>query len=361
MKAALHVGVDSSLLIEEVTLREPGPGEVVVEMNAVAVCVTDVLATEGLTLVPPPFITGHAGTGIVRAVGPGVTRTRTGDRIATAGSAECNLCYPCLQGTPSSCDEIFGGMVPPREVGVRSDGNAVYVDGGVGALAEFMVLRESGIVTIDADISIEQASVLGCGVISGLGAVFNVAGVQRGWSVAIVGCGHLGLWMVQAARVAGARTIIAIEWDPARRSLAADLGATHLVDPADGDPVQQVKELTGGRGVDAALEAGGTTLAAEQAFAMARGGGVVVPTSMAQPTDSITLNALDFGVGAKRISSSQTGGGHLKRDIPLYAAMLENGTIDSTHIISKTFTLDDVNAAFSAARNKEVITGVVRF
>ncbi|MET8427616.1 zinc-binding dehydrogenase [Nocardia sp. NPDC004860] len=360
MRAALHTGAGAPLTIEKIDLREPGPGEVVVDLEAAAVCVTDVLATEGLTLVPPPFVTGHSGTGTVTVVGPGVTRTRVGDRIVTAGSAECGVCYPCVQGTPSACDDIFGGMVPPRAVATRASGEPVHVDGGVGVFAEQMVLRESGIVTITDALHAEHAALLGCGVLSGLGAVFTVANVRRGSAVAVVGCGHLGLWMVQGARLAGAATIIAVEYDRRRRSLAGELGATHVVDPADGDPIAHVRELTGGRGVDFAFEAGGSTSASEQAFAMARAGGVVVTTSMAQITDLVTLNALDFGVGAKRISSSQSGGGYLKRDIPLFESLLARGDVTAAPIVSATYSLDDINVAFAAARDKEVITGVIR-
>ncbi|QQM55593.1 zinc-binding dehydrogenase [Rhodococcus pyridinivorans] len=351
--------MDTPLVIEQVDLREPGPGEVLVDLSAAAVCITDVLATQGLTMVPPPFITGHSGTGTVIAVGPGVTRTRVGDRIATAGSAECGHCNPCLHGIPAACDDIYGGMVPPRSVGIWGSGQQVHVDGGVGVFAEQMVLRESGIVTITDSLDAATASLLGCGVVSGLGAVLNVGQVRRGSTVAIVGCGHLGLWMVQGARIAGAATIIAIEPDERRRALAVDLGATHVIDPNADDVIAHVRDLTGGRGADYTFEAAGNPQASAQAVALACGGGTVVTTSMAQPDDNVILPALDFGVGAKRILSSQTGGGHLKRDIPLYESLLARGEVSATPIVSATYPLDEINTAFAAARNKEVITGVI--
>ncbi len=361
MKAAVHQGIGEPLKIEELDVRGPGPGEILVEMRAAAVCVTDVLATKGVTLVPTPFVSGHSGTGIVREIGPGVTRFSPGQRIATAGSCECGICYPCVQGTPSACDEIAGGMLTPRVIGYRDGGEAVYADGGVGVFAEHTVLREHCAVAFDADIDDDHAALLGCGVIGGLGAVLNVGRVPRGSTVAIVGCGHLGLWMVQAAVLAGAGTIIAVEHNASRRAVAAELGATHLVDPAAGDSTEQVRDLSGGRGADVALEAGGTVDGIEQAFSMTRGGGVTVTTSMAYPSDQVRFGALDVGVAAKTIVSSQSGGGFLRRDIPLYARLLERGDISASKLVSQRFGLADINAAFAAADAQHVLSGVICF
>ncbi|OZC59752.1 hypothetical protein CH267_06545 [Rhodococcus sp. 06-621-2] len=361
MKAAIHEHIGRPLSVEEVALREPGPGEVVIEMRAAAVCITDVIATDGITMVPTPFIPGHAGTGVVIAVGPGVERTPVGSRVSTAGSAQCGVCYPCVHDTPSSCEDIFGGMVPPREVATRQDGTPVNADGGVGVFAERMVIRESGLAIIDSTITDAQAALLGCGVISGVGAVVNIAQVRPGATVAVVGCGHLGLWIIQAAALVGAKRIIAVETDHERRALALELGATHAVNPTDGDPVAQVADLTGGRGADYSFEAGGTTRGSRQAVAMARGGGIVVTTSMAHPTGKIELDALDFGVSGKHIRSSQSGGGNLKRDIPAFANLVETGRLATDSIISRTFALGEVNDALDAARHRKVITGVIDF
>jgi S-(hydroxymethyl)glutathione dehydrogenase/alcohol dehydrogenase len=225
--------------------------------------------------------------------------------------------------------------------------------------AQANVFRESQIVPIDSDLPAEHLCLLGCGITSGLGAVFNVAEVAPGSSVAILGCGHLGLWMVQAARVAGAAPIIAVEPIAQRRAVAAELGATHVVDPADGDPVEQVRALTEGRGPDYTLEAAGSTLAMEQAVAMVRGAGTMVATGMERPDSTVTLSAIDFAISGKRMLSSQTGGSHIRRDVPRFTGMLERGEIDAAPIVTRLFGLDEINDAVAAARAREVLTGVI--
>ncbi|MFI1032860.1 zinc-binding dehydrogenase [Streptomyces sp. NPDC020951] len=360
-RAALCVAHGEPLTVENIDTRRPGPGEVIVDMDAAAVCITDIMSLGGMTFAPPPYIPGHSGSGVVSAVGPGVRHVNVGDRVAATGTAECGLCYACLRGTPSACEDIGAGMFTPFHVATRSDGNAVTADLGCGVFAERMLLRESVLAVYDADITPVQAATLGCGIVSGLGAVFNVARVVPGATVAVVGCGHLGLWIIQAATLAGAERIIAVEPDEHRRSLATAVGATHVVGPGAGDPVAQVKDLTGGRGVDYALEAGGTVEGTVQAYEMTRGAGVLVTTSMARPEDRVTFGALDIGVSAKEIRSSQSGGGRIKRDVPRYARLLERGVISTEHIITQVFKLDEVNAAIEAAEQRKVITGVVTF
>ena len=174
-------------------------------------------------------------------------------------------------------------------------------------------------------LSDEHLSLLGCGVTAGVGAVLNLAEVQAGASVAVVGCGALGLWMIQGARVAGATTIVAVEPRAERRELARAVGATHALDPADGDPVAAVKALTGGRGADYVLEAAGPPEAMAQALAMTRPAGTMVPAGWETLSSTVTLPAVDFAVGGKRIQSCQYGGAHIRRDIPRFAGMLEAG------------------------------------
>jgi S-(hydroxymethyl)glutathione dehydrogenase / alcohol dehydrogenase len=359
MRAAICPDLHEPLVVEEVELRGPGEHEVVVRIDATAVCITDALAIEGFTLVDRPFINGHAAAGVVEAAGRATSRLRVGERVVVIGSTECGRCFYCAHGAPAACEEIFGGMIPPRAVARRADGSAVHADGGIGTFAERMVYRESHVVAVDTDLPSEHLCLLGCGVTSGLGAVFNIAGVRPGSSVAILGCGHLGLWMVQAARAAGAAQIIAVEPLAQRRALAGELGATDLVDPADGDPVAQVKELTAGRGADFALEAAGAVAAMEQGFLMTRPGGVFVPTGVETMTATVTLPAVEFALAAREIRGSQTGGSHILRDIPRFARMLELGEVDAGPIISRSWTLDEVNEALAAARAREVLTGVI--
>jgi S-(hydroxymethyl)glutathione dehydrogenase/alcohol dehydrogenase len=174
-----------------------------------------------------------------------------------------------------------------------------------------------------------------------------------------VGSGALGLWMIQGARVAGAATIIAVEPRAERRELAREVGATDVVDPADGDPIAQVKELTGGRGADHVLEAAGPPEAMAQALAMTRPAGTMVPSGWETLSSTVTLPAVDFAISGKRIQSCQYGGAHIRRDIPRFAAMMAAGLLDAEPLISRRFGLDDANAALTAALDRELVTGVL--
>jgi len=276
-----------------------------------------------------------------------------------AGTPECGECFWCVRDRPDQCAEMLGGMFPPRVVATRADGTEVHADGGVGAFAERMVVRDIGVVAVDADLSDEHLSLLGCGVTSGVGAVLNLAEVQPGASVAVVGSGALGLWMIQGARVAGAATIIAVEPRAERRELAQAVGATHVVDPGDGDAVAAVKELTEGRGADCVLEAAGPPEAMAQALAMTRPAGTMVPAGWETLASTVTLPAVDFAISGKRIQSCQFGGAHIRRDVPRFAAMMAAGLLHAEPLIGRRFGLDEADDALAAAATREIVTGVI--
>jgi len=359
VRAALLTALNEPLVVEEVELLPLEPDEVIVRTTATAVCITDVLSGQGHVAAQPPSLLGHAGAGIVEEVGANVRHVAPGRRVVVCGTPECGVCYWCVRNQPAMCAELFAGMFPPRYVARRENGDLVAADGGIGTFAERLKLREIGVVAVDSNLADEHLCLLGCGAMSGLGAVLNIARVEPGSSVAVVGTGHLGLWMVQAARAASAGRILAVEPRAERRAIAGELGATDLVDPADGDPVEQVKELTEGRGADYVFEAAGPPQAMQEAFAMTRPAGTFVPAGWTTLSATVTLSAVDFAIGARRILSCQYGGATIHRDVPRFARMMEEGVVEASPIVSRLFPLEEINEAFRAADAREVLTGVV--
>ena len=357
MRAALLLELGRPLQVEEVELLEPDAHDAIVALGASSVCLTDVLSAQGHVMAEPPTLLGHAAAGVVEEVGSHVSRVEVGDRVVVCGTPECGDCYWCVRDQPAFCEQLSAGA--SRHVARRRDGELVHADGGIGTFAERLRLREIGLVPLRTDLPDEHLSMLGCGAMSGLGAVLSLAEVQAGSSMAVVGCGHLGLWMIQGGVAAAAEQIIAVETRAERLKMARRLGATHLVDPADGDPVEQVRELTGGRGADYVFEAAGPPEAMQEAFAMTRHAGTFVPTGWTTLQATVTFNAVEFAIGARRIIGCQYGGARIRRDIPRFAGLMEDGLVDAAPILSRRFSLEEINDAFTAAQEREVLTGVV--
>jgi S-(hydroxymethyl)glutathione dehydrogenase/alcohol dehydrogenase len=356
MKAVLGTGAPGPV-VGEISLNNPGAGEVLVEIEASAVCTSELFSFgPGLGISPQPAVVGHSASGRVLEAGPGVKRLRVGDRVAVCSTLQCGACWFCEHGSPDSCVDVYGQS--RRIVGMDGDGRPVAADLGIGAHAERMLYTESALVAVESDLPPEPLALLGCGILSGVGAVLEVAMVTPGQSVAVIGTGPLGLWMIQGARVAGAETIIAIDPIPERREIALKLGATHALDASD-DIVAQVKELTDGRGVDVGLEAAGSTKAMEQSFAMTRSSGVVVPTGIEGMTATVTLNGIEYAIGGRQIRSSQGGGGNIIVDVPKYAQLLNDGLLRYAPYITGTYGIDDVAAAYEAVRDRTGLTNII--
>jgi S-(hydroxymethyl)glutathione dehydrogenase/alcohol dehydrogenase len=222
-----------------------------------------------------------------------------------------------------------------------------------------MNVTANQVLPVETDLPDEWLSLLGCGITTGLGAVFNVARVQAGSSVAIVGLGHLGQWMVQAARLAAARTIIAIDPIGYRRELAGTLGATDVVDPAAGDPVEKVKGLTSGRGADYVLEAATLASAQTQAVLMSRRAGTVVLTSVERGDATVTFPQVAIAVQSRAILSAQNGNVRMRHDLPRFVRMLEDGLVTAEPIITSRYSLDEINEALHASAEKRDLSGVI--
>lgn len=357
MRAAVFVGVNEPLSIEDVEPSPPGPRDVVVQIGASGVCHSDLSIVNGYVPMGPGVVLGHEGTGRVVEVGAEVTRVKPGDRVVASFVPACGTCWFCLQGQSELCDLEIETMLATR--GARGDGSPYVCMTGLGTFAEAMTVHEASVVRIESDVPDEQLALIGCGVTTGVGAALNTARVRPGSSVAVIGCGGVGQAVVQGARIAGAARIIAVDPVELKRKTAEQFGATDAVDPAAGDPVAQVQALTGGRGVDYAFEVLGRPETIEQAWGMARRGGEAIVVGMAPVTAQISLPAFGIFYEEKTLKGSKYGSSQVRRDFQRFVDLIESGRLDTSAMVSRTIALDEVNEAFRAMEAGEVIRSVI--
>jgi S-(hydroxymethyl)glutathione dehydrogenase/alcohol dehydrogenase len=359
MRAALMVAAKEPFVVEDIAYHAPAKGRVLVRTGASPFCSTDCVNWRGELFKIPPTVLGHASMGYVEEVGEGVDNVKVGERVIVPGTSECNECFYCAIGRPDQCSETFdrGGIWP--HVADRSNGDPVNAAGNVGGYAEVMNVTANQVWAIESDLPDEVLGCMGCGITTGLGSVFHVAKVQPGQSVAIVGLGHLGLWMTQAAKVAGARKIIAVDPIGYRRELAGTLGATHVVDPSAEDPVAAVQALTEGRGADVVMEAATVTPAVRDAVLMSRRAGTVVLSSVESGTAEVTLPQVAIAVQSRAIISTQNGNVRMRADIPRFARLIEDGLVTADPIVTTKYALDDINDALHASDEKRDLSGVI--
>jgi Zn-dependent alcohol dehydrogenase len=359
MRAALLDAFREPFVVEDIDYLDPAPGRVLVRTGASPFCSTDCVNWRGELGKIPPTILGHASMGEVIEVGAAVSHIRVGQRVIVPGTSECGVCFYCSIGRPDQCSETFDreGIWP--HVANRSDGQPVSAAGNVGGYAEVMNVTANQVFPVETDLPDEWLSLLGCGITTGLGAVFNVAKVQAGSSIAVVGLGHLGQWMVQAAKLAAARRIIAVDPIAERRELAGTLGATDLVDPATEDAIAQVRHLTEGRGADFVLEAATLASAQTEAILMSRRAGTVVLTSVERADATVTVPQVAIAVQSRAILSAQNGNVRMRQDLPRFIRMLEDGWITAEPIVTRRYSLDEINDALHASAEKRDLSGVI--
>jgi Zn-dependent alcohol dehydrogenase len=359
VRAALLSAIKEPLVVEDIDYLDPTAGRVLIRTGASPFCSTDCINWRGELGKIPPTILGHASMGEVVEVGPEVAHLEVGQRVIVPGTSECGVCFYCSIGRPDQCSETFdrAGIWP--HVANRRNGQPVSAAGNVGGYAEIMNVTANQVFPVESDLPDEWLSLLGCGITTGLGAVFNVAKVQPGSNVAIVGLGHLGQWMVQAARLASAGRIIAVDPIAARRELAGTLGATDLVDPGAEDPVEQVKALTAGRGADYVLEAATLASAQTQAVLMSRRAGTVVLTSIERGDATVTFPQVAIAVHSRAILSAQNGNVRMRHDLPRFIQMMEDGRVTAEPIITSRYSLDEINDALHASDEKRDLSGVI--
>lgn len=357
MRAGVWTGVDEPLSVEDVTPLPTGGNDVVVRVDASGVCHSDHAVLHGMLPYAAPSILGHEVAGTVVETGADVTRVAVGDRVVTAGLPACGRCFMCVQGQPYLCEATFDVAGVPRAR--RADGAEIGVFAGLGGFAEQMTVDERSVVPVRSDLPAEQLALIGCAITTGVGSVFNTARLPPGASVSVVGLGGIGQSIVQGARIAGAARIFAVDPVASKRAAAARHGATDLIDPADGDPVDQIRARTEGRGTDHAFEAVGHPGPMMTAYRCARRGGVVTLVGMPPVDSSLTFNGLELFLDAKEIRVSNLGSAQILRDFPRLVALAETGRLDLGSMVTRRIALDDVNDAFRAMDAGEEIRTVI--
>ncbi len=359
MKAAIFHGPQQELTIEDIEVDEPRGREVLVKTAYSGVCHSDLHFVDGLYAFPAPAILGHEAAGIVEAVGPDVTDFALGDHVIACLSVFCGNCDFCLTGQTHLCQSPAvkrGKGEPPK---YTWQGNEVAQFANLSSYAEKMLVYENALVTIGDDMPLDAAALIGCGVTTGVGAALNTAKVEPGSTVAVFGCGGVGLSAIQGARIAGARQIIAVDTVESKLATARELGATHSVDASSGDPVQAIKDLTGG-GADYTFEAIGLKIAAEQCFEAIRRGGTATIIGMIPQGQKVELDGPSF-LQEKKIQGSSMGSNRFRVDMPKYIDFYKQGRLKLDEMITRTGTLEDVNEAFRAMKAGEVARTVLKF
>jgi len=357
MRAAVLTAYNEPLEIEDLSAPNLGPHDVRIQIEASGVCHSDLTFQKGGVPFPPPVILGHEGSGTVLQVGDAVSRVKVGDRIISSFTPQCGNCWFCLHDKTNLCQGVGELMFAPR--GMRADGTALPGITGLGTFADEMVIHETQAVPIQTDLPAEQLALIGCGVTTGVGAALNTAGITPGDSVAIIGGGGVGQSVVQGARIAGAGRIFIIDPVEMKRKTAEVNGATDLIDPSAGDPIQQVKDATGGRGADVVLEVVGLPETILQAFQTARAGGTVVVVGMPRADAMITMPAFPLFSDEKNLKGCMYGSSQNRRDFQRYVDLVETGRLNVADMVSRRIKLEEVNDAFRAMEAGEVIRSVI--
>ncbi len=360
VKAAILHAAGDKLTIGDIRLDEPGPREVRVRTAAVGVCRSDLHFIDGAFPHPLPTVPGHEAAGVVEAVGSAVTRLKPGDHVVTFLTVFCGSCALCAGGRPSLCNDPSTRRAkdgPPRLT--LADGTPLTPFLNLSAFAEAMLVHENACVAIDPAMPLDRAALLGCAVITGAGAVFNDSKVKPGDSVAVIGAGGIGLAAINAARIAGAGIVIAIDPVPAKRELATRMGATHVLNPDDPATAKTVAALTGG-GVHYAIEAVGKPATAELAWAILRRGGTATILGMIAPGQAVSIPGPTFLTG-KKLQGSLLGSTVFPVDLPRLVTMYLDGRLDLDTIVAETIPLDGINGALDRLRAGDSARSVVVF
>ncbi|MEV1007299.1 S-(hydroxymethyl)mycothiol dehydrogenase [Streptomyces sp. NPDC049881] len=355
VRGVVAPGRNEPVRVETVIVPDPGPGEAVVRVRACGVCHTDLHYKQGGISDDYPFLLGHEAAGVVESVGDGVTDVAPGDFAILNWRAVCGRCRACLRGRPWYCFDTHNAT----QRMTLADGRELSPALGIGAFAEKTLVAAGQCTKVDPAVAPEVAGLLGCGVMAGIGAAINTGGVGRGDSVAVIGCGGVGDAAIAGSRLAGAARIIAVDISDSKLATARAMGATHTVNSTDTDPVEAIRELTGGHGADVVIEAVGRPETYRQAFYARDLAGTVVLVGVPTPEMTIELPLLDvFGRGGA-LTSSWYGDCLPSRDFPMLIDLHLQGRLDLGAFVTETIALDQVEQAFDRMHTGDVLRSVV--
>ncbi|MFF5302082.1 S-(hydroxymethyl)mycothiol dehydrogenase [Streptomyces sp. NPDC013161] len=355
VRAVVARGKGAPVSLETIVVPDPGPGEALVKVEACGVCHTDLHYREGGINDDFPFLLGHEAAGVVESVGEGVTDVAPGDFVILNWRAVCGNCRACRRGRPQYCFNTHNA----KQKMTLLDGTELSPALGIGAFAEKTLVAAGQCTKVDRAASAAAAGLLGCGVMAGIGAAINTGNVGRGDTVAVIGCGGVGDAAIAGARLAGAARIIAVDIDDRKLETARSLGATHTVNSRAGDPVEAIRELTGGFGADVVIEAVGRPETYKQAFYARDLAGTVVLVGVPTPEMKLELPLLDvFGRGGS-LKSSWYGDCLPSRDFPMLIDLYLQGRLDLDAFVTETIALEDVEKAFERMHGGDVLRSVV--
>ena len=364
VQAAVLRETRGRLSVEEIDLAAPGPGEVLVRIAASGLCHTDWETMNGDQPCNLPAVIGHEGAGVVEAIGPGVTLSRPGDHVALSWSPNCGHCFYCDLGQPILCEVAAvanaRGVLFDGTTRFSSDGAPVHYYSLVSSHAERTIVAEQAAVPLPLEFPLDRAALLGCAVMTGYGGAIHAGRIGPEASVVVVGCGAVGLSAVQAARIAGASTIVAVDVNPLKLRWAEAFGATQVVDASTADPVGIVRRLTNGRGADVAIEAAGHNITMRQALEASRPGGRVVILGKTAVGEEVTFPFTSL-MGEREIVRTSYGMSRPRIDFPKLANLYLRGELMLDEMISLRLPLGDINAGFEELRRGNVARAVVVF
>jgi S-(hydroxymethyl)glutathione dehydrogenase/alcohol dehydrogenase len=361
MKAAILEAAGQPLVIDQLTVSKPGPHEVLIRTAACGLCHSDLHFIDGAYPHPMPCVAGHEAAGIVEEVGSEVRTVKKGDAVVTCLSAFCGHCEFCVTGRMSLC---LGGDTRRRpgeapRLTRSSDGSVVNQMLNLSAFAEMMLIHEHACVAINPEMPLDRAAVIGCAVTTGAGTIFNACKVTPGETVAVIGCGGVGLATINAAKIAGAGRIIAADPMPEKRELAIKLGATDVVDALDPDAAKQIQEMTKG-GVHHAIEAVGRPASGDLAVASLRRGGTATILGMMPLSHKVGLSAIDL-LSGKKLQGAIMGGNHFPVDLPRLVDFYMRGLLDLDSIIAERIPLEGINEGFEKMKGGHAARSVIVF